>query len=79
MLPVSLLPEAADELDAAVDWYEDRAAGRTRKELEPMLGSRARVSELLNRKRPLSLAMIRRLRDGLGISADLLVGRDERG
>ncbi len=51
--------------------------GLTRKDLEPMLGSRSRVSEVLARKRPLTLAMIRRLRKGLGLSADVLVGRDE--
>jgi HTH-type transcriptional regulator/antitoxin HigA len=34
------------------------------------------VSEVLNRKRPLTLAMIRRLRAGLGLSADLLVGEE---
>ena len=39
-----------------------------------MIGSRARVSEVLNKKRPLTLAMIQRLRAGLGISADVLVG-----
>ena len=49
--------------------------GLTRKDLEPMIGSRARVSEVMTRKRPLTLAMVRRVRDGLGISADLLVGR----
>jgi len=48
--------------------------GLTRKDLEPMIGSRARVSEVLSRKRGLTLAMIRRVRTGLGISADLLVG-----
>ncbi len=47
--------------------------GLTRHDLEPYIGSRARVSELLNRKRPLSLPMIRRLQKGLGISADVLV------
>ncbi len=52
--------------------------GLTRKELEPMIGSRARVSEVLSRKRPLTLAMIRRLRRGLGISADVLVGDERR-
>jgi len=45
----------------------------SRQDLEPYLGSRARVSEVLNRKRPLSLNMIRRLQSGLGISAELLV------
>lgn len=49
--------------------------GLTRKDLEPLVGGRARVSEVLSRKRALSLAMVRRLRDGLGISADVLVGR----
>jgi HTH-type transcriptional regulator/antitoxin HigA len=48
--------------------------GLTRKDLEPMIGSRARVSEVMTGKRPLTLAMVRRVRAGLGISADLLVG-----
>jgi len=48
--------------------------GLTRKDLEPMIGSRARVSEVLTGKRRLTLPMIRRVRDGLGISADVLVG-----
>jgi HTH-type transcriptional regulator/antitoxin HigA len=39
-----------------------------------MIGSRARVSEVLSGKRRLTLPMIRRVRDGLGISADVLVG-----
>lgn len=39
-----------------------------------MLGGRSRVSEILNRKRPLTLGMIRSLRKGLGLSADVLVG-----
>ncbi len=45
----------------------------SRKDLEAMIGSRARVSEVMTGKRSLTLAMIRRLRDGLGISADLLI------
>ncbi len=45
----------------------------TRKDLEPLVGSRARVSEILTGTRPLTLQMIRRLKDGLGISADLLI------
>lgn len=51
--------------------------GLTRKDLEPMIGSRTRVSEVLNRKRGLSIEMIRRLRSGLGIPADVLVGPSE--
>ena len=48
--------------------------GLTRKDLEPMIGSRARVSEILNRKRNLTLEMVRRLKSDLGISADSLIG-----
>ena len=51
--------------------------GLTRADLEPAIGSRARVSEVLGRKRPLTLPMIRRLRDLLGISADVLVGNED--
>jgi HTH-type transcriptional regulator/antitoxin HigA len=51
--------------------------GLTRHDLEPLIGGRARVSEILNRKRPLTLAMIRRLRTGLGLSADVLVGNGQ--
>jgi HTH-type transcriptional regulator/antitoxin HigA len=47
--------------------------GLTRKDLEPYIGSRARISEVLNRQRGLSIEMIRRLHDGLGISADVLI------
>ena len=51
--------------------------GLERKDLEPYIGSRGRVSEILSGKRALSLAMIRRLRDGLGIPADVLIGSSE--
>ena len=47
--------------------------GITRRDLEPMIGTRARVAEVLNRKRNLSIEMIRRLHDQLGISADVLI------
>jgi HTH-type transcriptional regulator / antitoxin HigA len=50
--------------------------GLTRKDLEPMIGSRARVSEVLSGKRSLTLAMIRRLSEGLCIPADLLIGTE---
>jgi len=52
--------------------------GLTRKDLEALIGGRSRVSEVLTGKRPLTLAMIRRLRHGLGISADVLVGEDKQ-
>ena len=45
----------------------------SRKDLEPYLGTRARVSEILSRTRSLSLGMIRRLHAGLGIPADVLI------
>jgi len=45
----------------------------SRKDLEPYIGSRARVAEVLNRVRPLSLEMIRRLSAGLALPADLLI------
>jgi HTH-type transcriptional regulator/antitoxin HigA len=47
--------------------------GLTRKDLERVLGTRTRVSEILNRKRSLSIGMIRRLHAELGISADILI------
>jgi HTH-type transcriptional regulator/antitoxin HigA len=47
--------------------------GLTRKDLERLLGTRTRVSEVLNRKRNLSIAMIRRLHAELGISAEVLI------
>ena len=49
--------------------------GLVRKDLEPFLGSRHRVSEVLNRRRGLSLAMIRRLHKGLRIPLEVLIGK----
>jgi HTH-type transcriptional regulator/antitoxin HigA len=50
--------------------------GLNRKDLEPFLGSRARVSEVMNKKRGLSLAMIRSLHENLEIPLDALIGRE---
>jgi HTH-type transcriptional regulator/antitoxin HigA len=47
--------------------------GLTRRDLEPLLGTRARVAEIMNRKRSLSIDMIRRLHEQLGISAEVLI------
>ena len=47
--------------------------GLTRKDLEPLIGTRTRVAEVLNRRRNLSIAMIRRLHQRLGISAEVLI------
>ncbi|MFV3128559.1 helix-turn-helix domain-containing protein [Niveispirillum sp. KHB5.9] len=51
--------------------------GLTRKDLEPMIGTRTRVAEVLNRRRGLSIGMIRRLHDRLGIAAEILIRPSE--
>ncbi len=53
--------------------YYMESRGLTRRDLEPYIGTRARVSEILNKKRPLTLNMIRKLHTGLGISGDVLL------
>ena len=60
----------------AIIKFQMEQQGLRRKDLEPMIGSRARVSEVLNGKRALTLPMIRRLHLGLRIPVDLLVGQD---
>jgi len=60
-----------DPIDAIQFRMEQQ--GLTRKDLEPLIGSRARVAEVMNRKRALSIEMIRRLHEHLGISADVLI------
>lgn len=62
---------APDPIEAILYYLESRAL--TRRDLEPYIGSRARVSEVLNRKRGLTLEMIRRLHSGLGIPAEVLI------
>ena len=47
--------------------------GLTNKDLENLLGHKSRVSEILNRRRPLSISMIRALHKHLGISAEILL------
>ncbi|MEI7990505.1 MAG: transcriptional regulator [Chloroflexota bacterium] len=66
------IPEPDDPVEVLNYYMESR--GLSRAELIPFLGSKERVSEVLNRKRGLSLEMIRRLHAGLAISADLLLG-----
>lgn len=60
-----------DPIEAILYHMESR--GLSRRDLEPYIGSRGCVSEILNRKRPLSLEMIRRLHAGLGIPAEVLI------
>lgn len=45
----------------------------TRKDLEPYIGPRGRVADIMNRTCPLSVTMIRRLCNGLGLPADVLI------
>ena len=47
--------------------------GLTRRDLEEIIGTRTRIADVLNGKRGLSIAMIRRLHEQLGISADVLI------
>src|SRR5712692_7270780 len=49
------------------------ALGMTHKDLEPMIGARGRVAEILGRQRPLTLTMIRRLTKGMRIPAEVLI------
>lgn len=52
-------------------------AGLSIKDLEPMIGRSNRVYEVLGRKRPLTLPMIRRLHKGLGIPAEVLIAQGD--
>lgn len=53
--------------------YVMESRGLTRKDLEPYIGPRGRVADIMNRTRPLSVTMIRRLSSGLGLPADVLI------
>ena len=53
--------------------------GLSIKDLEPMIGKSNRVYEVLNRRRRLTLPMIRRLHKGLGIPADVLIAATDDG
>jgi HTH-type transcriptional regulator/antitoxin HigA len=60
-----------EPIEAIIYYMESRDLSR--RDLEPYIGNRARVSEILNRRRPLTLDMIRKLHSGLGIPADILI------
>jgi HTH-type transcriptional regulator/antitoxin HigA len=53
--------------------------GLSVKDLEPIIGKSNRVYEVLNRKRPLTLAMIRKLHQHLGIPAHVLIAQTAAG
>ena len=63
--------DAPDPIEAIK--FRMEQSGLAVKDLEPMIGRPNRVYEVLNRKRPLTLPMIRRLHRGLGIPAEVLV------
>jgi HTH-type transcriptional regulator/antitoxin HigA len=54
-------------------------SGLSVKDLEPIIGKSNRVYEVLSRKRPLTLAMIRRLHKNLGIPANVLIAETAAG
>ena len=62
------LPDAIE----AIKYHMDQK-GLAVRDLVPFIGSRNRVYEVLSRKRPLTLAMVRRLHEGLGIPAESLI------
>jgi HTH-type transcriptional regulator / antitoxin HigA len=62
---------APDPIAAVLCMMEQK--GLTRRDLEPAIGSRGRVSEILNRRRPLTLPMVRALNALLDIPTDVLV------
>jgi len=63
--------EAPDPI-AAIEFMLEQK-GMKRRDLEPAIGSRGRVSEVLNRKRPLTLPMVRALSALLHIPSDVLI------
>jgi HTH-type transcriptional regulator/antitoxin HigA len=65
-------PIPAPDPIAAIEFMMEQN-GLTRRDLEPAIGSRGRVSEILNRKRPLTLPMVRALSALLHIPAEVLV------
>jgi HTH-type transcriptional regulator / antitoxin HigA len=75
------LVEAYEALHYSVDLpdpieaikFRMQQQGLSAKDLMPMIGGLNRVYEVLNRKRPLSILMVRRLNSGLGISAECLI------
>ena len=65
-------PVDAPDPSAAIEFRMEQM-GLTRTDLTHLIGSRSRVAEVLGRKRALSIGMIRRLHESLGIPADILI------
>jgi HTH-type transcriptional regulator/antitoxin HigA len=68
------LPDAVEAIKHHID-----QKGLAPRDLIPFIGNRNRVYEVLSRKRPLTLAMVRRLHAGLGIPAESLIKERQRG
>ena len=64
--------EAPDPIEAIKIKMQEE--GLKKKDLIGYFGSASRVSEVLNRKRPMTIEMIRKIHIGLGISAETLLG-----
>ncbi len=75
---VKHVPITAPDPVEAIKFRMDQS-GLSIKDLEPIIGKSNRVYEVLSRKRPLTLAMIRRLHKSLGIPADVLIAETAAG
>ena len=67
--------QAAQKLSDPIEAIEEvmRQRGLAKKDLKPCIGSSGNVCDILKRRRPLSLKMIRNLHSFLGISAEVLI------
>ena len=72
-VPISV-PDPVEAIKFRLD-----QSGLSVKDLELIIGKSNRVYEVLNRQRPLTLAMIRRLHRSLGIPADVLIAETVTG
>ncbi len=72
------VPISAPDPVEAIKFRMDQS-GLSVKDLEPIIGKSNRIYEVLNRKRPLTLAMIRRLHRSLGIPANVLIAETVTG
>ena len=72
------IPIASPDPVEAIKFRMEQS-GLSVKDLEPIIGKSNRVYEVLNRKRPLTLAMIRRLHQRLGIPAEVLIAETAAG
>ena len=62
---------------AAIEFVREQL-GLSRKDLEGVIGSSGRISEVMNKQRPLSLAMIRKLVETIDLPADVLIRKTPR-